>query len=321
MRAEAVKFAEGSDTRLRILAVPYGGPEELDGRDLDGEYFSGKTDLCLDWYPASRPLLYHHGLHPDTDAAPVGKVDSTTATVEDAVGVWVEAELDKQARYYEHIRRLVEQKKLYASSGAMPHLVRKAKDGHIDRWPWVELSLTPTPANPLALVEAKAARDHYAAAGITPPPTLNPNDGAAAGYLDTLDRLTDEVAEVVDLTRRLTAGRAKVGRPQMTASRRERLAGLIAQMQALLDETQPRSPADQADADPADAAPDQAPEPQAEAVEGGEGAGKAEDAPEHGDQGAAHAPAGDPDLAQILAKFRTDERFYEPILAPARGRR
>jgi len=315
---QAVKFADGSQTRLRVLAVPFGGLEELGGRDLDDEFFTAKTDLCHSWYPVSRPLLYQHGLHPDTDVAPVGKVDSSTTTVDD-VGVWVEAELDKQASYFEHIRRMVEQKKLYASSGAMPHLVRKAKNGHIDRWPWVELSLTPTPANPLARVEAKTAVKHYTEAGMTPPPTIDPNDSRS--WAELLETLADDVDEFSAGTRRYSAMRAKVGRA-LNETRRQRLAVLMERMresaseiEAMLAETERRAAVD----DAAESAPD-APAPDATPEEKAVPATPAPTpvieptpTPSVADEGAA-------ELTAIFAKFQRDDAFYGAVLSHSRRR-
>lgn len=160
----AIKFAADSDDTLEILAVPFGGI--LGGRDTDGEYFSAATDLCLDWFQDSRPLLYDHGLDDGPGVAAIGRVDATSATKADD-GWWVRAQLDKSSQYFAAIKELIEKQKLYASSGAMPHLVRRAKHGEILRWPWVELSLTPTPANLLAVVEPAAVEKHYKAAGLT----------------------------------------------------------------------------------------------------------------------------------------------------------
>jgi hypothetical protein len=316
---QAAKFVEGSTDRLKVLAIPFGGPDYLDGSDLDGERFTAKTDLCNDWYTVSRPLLFQHGLDEDaTGVTPVGKVDSSTLAQDD-LGWWVEAQLDRQSRYFAHIARLVEQKKLYASSGAYSHLVRKAKDGEILRWPWVELSLTPTPANPLALVEAKAVREHYLAAGITPPPTIDADDARTWG--DLLDTLADDVAEFAAGTRRYTAMRAKVGRPLSEARRRrltalaERMRESASEVEALLAETGPAAAEAEAEAAAPDAAaptPD-APPAEEKAVPAAPAAGTA--APEP-NPSVAEGAAGE--LTAIFAKFRQDAAYYERVLATPR---
>lgn len=242
-RAPTKAIKAEDDGALRILAIPFGGPLE-DGRDTDGEFFSAETDLALDWFPTQRPLLFHHGLD---DSGPgieaVGRVDVASAE-KTAEGWWVRAWLDKQHAYFRQIGELLEQDALYASSGAMPHLVRKAQNGEITRWPWVELSLTPTPANLFATVEAGEAKAHYKAAGLTPPPTLDA-DGVPS-YSDTLERLTDEIPEFAALSRKLAENRLKVGRP-ISAARRDRLGALMTAMReaakeldALLKETEPK---------------------------------------------------------------------------------
>jgi hypothetical protein len=57
------------------------------------------------------------------------------------------------------VLELVDQGALGWSSGSLPHLVDVATDGYIRRWPIVEGSLTPTPAEPryTDVVAVKAA--------------------------------------------------------------------------------------------------------------------------------------------------------------------
>jgi hypothetical protein len=321
----AVKFVGGSQTRLRILAIPFFGPKELGGRDLDGEFFSAKTDLCTSWYPVQRPLLYEHGLRPGPDVAPVGKVDSATLTTEEGVGVWVEAELDRQARYFEHIRRLVEQKRLYASSGAMPHLVKTAPGGEILRWPWVELSLTPVPANPFAVVEPDKVRKHWKAAGLAlpeahAPPAAEgaPDRGSGAApedgrepkpepepedepdpielseptglrYAAALDRLLVDVPVFVARTESLVGLRAKVGRA-LSSARRARLVALLEAFDAGAADL--RALLAETDPAPQDAGPDAAAEEKA-------------------------APPADVPLAELRARLAAWQPHPTPVSAAA----
>jgi len=158
--AKAVKFAEGSDTELIGLLAPYGGP--FNGSDIQGERFSAKTDFCFDWF-TERPLLYHHGLDPDVGTAVVGRIKALPI---DDVGVWMKAQLDKGSKYYAAIKKLIEQGALQLSSGAMSHLTKVAKTGDILRWPLVEGTLTPTPANFLATVDFATAKAHFKAIDI-----------------------------------------------------------------------------------------------------------------------------------------------------------
>lgn len=152
----AVKFVDGSDTLVRGLGMPFGGP--WNGRDLEGEFFSTKTDFMLDFFTGERPVLFDHGLDEDMDNAIIGRVVEYKAT--DA-GVWTIAQLDRRARYIEKLKELVDRGVLSFSSGAYPALTRVNKStGEIERWPWVELTLTPTPMNPYA-VAGKSYRDLF----------------------------------------------------------------------------------------------------------------------------------------------------------------
>ena len=113
-------------------------------RDLQGEYFTPDTDLGLDWYPR-RPVLYHHGLDGKLGPVMIGQIEVMQP---DTTGVWVEAQLDHRNRWARAVLDLVQREALGWSSGSLPHLVDVSTSGHIRRWPIVEGSLTPTPAEP-----------------------------------------------------------------------------------------------------------------------------------------------------------------------------
>jgi len=143
----AVKFIDGSLSLVRGLGMPFGGP--FGGKDTDGEFFSERTDFMYDFLAGERPTLYHHGLDPEMDGAIVGRV---VEHAKSDMGVWTIVQLDRRAKYIDAISQLVEDKALSFSAGAYPSLVQiDRKTGEILRWPWVELSLTPTPANPYAV--------------------------------------------------------------------------------------------------------------------------------------------------------------------------
>lgn len=199
----ALKFV-GPDT-IEGLAIPFGSPDDL---DTDGEFFSPATDLCLDWFGKSgRPALYDHGLDAALKTALVGR--QTDYDVRDD-GIWAQSQLDRNAKYRKAIDRLVNEGALGYSSGAMAHLAQKdAATGEITRWPWVELSLTPIPANPATLgvhyVKSSDAIARLVALDGTIPDPLkaavadewaasNDNDALPDGakFADILDRLTDE---------------------------------------------------------------------------------------------------------------------------------
>ncbi len=166
---EAVKFADGSDDMLEGIGIPFGGPW-AGGNDIYGEHFSAKTDFALNWF-SERPALFHHGLDSDAGVGVVGRVKAHEVKAD--IGVWTKVQLDKSSEYFAAIKDLVKAGKLFFSSGAMAHLVDVDKrSGEIKRWPWVELSLTPTPANLLATVDFATASRHYKSAGLELPEAL-----------------------------------------------------------------------------------------------------------------------------------------------------
>lgn len=112
--------------------------------DLQGEFFTPETELGLDWYPR-RPVLYHHGLDDTLGPVMIGQIETLRP---DETGVWVEAQLDLRNRWARAVLDLVRRSVLGWSSGSLPHLVDVAASGYIRRWPIVEGSLTPTPAEP-----------------------------------------------------------------------------------------------------------------------------------------------------------------------------
>ncbi len=112
------------------------------GKDLEGDYFTPETDFSLDWYP-QRPVLYHHGFDKTLKATAIGSIDTIKL---DKVGLWAEAQLDLHNQYLEAVQGLIDKGILGWSSGALPQAVEKDYDGRIKRWPIIEGSLTPTPA-------------------------------------------------------------------------------------------------------------------------------------------------------------------------------
>lgn len=147
----AVKMIDERSGRIGGYLLVWGAPPHQDEggeadiqRDLQGEYFTPQTDVGLDWYE-QRPVLYHHGLDGALKAAVIGVIDTLRP---DETGLWAEAQLDLHKRYVRAVRRLVDLGVLSWSSGSLPHLVDVAADGRIKRWPIVEGSLTPTPAEP-----------------------------------------------------------------------------------------------------------------------------------------------------------------------------
>lgn len=256
----ALKFVAGSNDTVEGLGIPFGGP--FDGKDLDGEFFAPDTDLCLDWFD-QRPALYDHGTDPATKAEVVGRVVHHEIRAD---GVWATTQLDRKHRYHAAITSLVERGALGYSSGAMPHLVQKDQgSGKLTRWPWVELSLTPTPANPDAVVyrvkSAALALEHLGAIMAVPTPVedllraLDDGDATKSGlehgpFAAHGQRVLADVIAFVGRTRERAVARDKVGRVLSTANRDlltahlEQLDSLAAagdEIRRLLRETDPEA--------------------------------------------------------------------------------
>jgi cation transport regulator ChaB len=184
-----VKFAEGSDTTIEGLGVPF-------GLDLDGESFGPETDLCLDWFPnGGRPILYHHGFNDTVKMAAIGHEVESKLT--DA-GLWVRAELDKSSKYYERVKQLVEKGAVGWSSGAPDHKVKTGKNGRYQRWPPVEFSLTPTPSFPNRVsyaVKTADAIEHLQAVDTEIPEPLNASE-IEDGMVATADAARDAAKQI-----------------------------------------------------------------------------------------------------------------------------
>lgn len=254
MKSMAVKFVKGSRDLIEGLAIPFGS---MGRKDLDGEFFTKDTDLCLEWFN-ERPLLYHHGLHDTIKATVVGRVKSYDIRDD---GVWVQAEIDKNSRYRQHVSKLIDEAAVGFSSGAMQHLVETdTKTGRITRWPWVEESLTPTPASPDALqvyaVKSTDLIEHLAAIE-TPIPaaliasalkSMDTNDGSEHGPFTAHGQRV--LADVRDFVDRIGARKDARTKADRTLSENDRsvlldLQGLLwtisADVDAMIRATDPQA--------------------------------------------------------------------------------
>ncbi len=153
-----VKMLDAGAGRIGGYLVVWGSPG---ARDLHGEYFTPQTDLALAWY-SRRPVLYQHGRDGHLKTAVIGVLDTLRP---DDVGLWAEAQLDLRQRYVRAVRALVARGALGWSSGSLPHLVEVEQDGRIVRWPVIEGSLTPTPAEPRRS-DAQTIKSAYAQLGL-----------------------------------------------------------------------------------------------------------------------------------------------------------
>ena len=155
---KTVKMIDEPAGRVGGYLITWG---EANQPDMQGEYFTPETDVGLDWYER-RPVLYHHGLDGALKAAVIGVIDTLAP---DEIGLWAEAQLDLHKRYVRAVQRLVDQGALSWSSGSLPHLVEVGEGGRIKRWPIVEGSLTPTPAEPRR-TDVRTLKSAYKALGL-----------------------------------------------------------------------------------------------------------------------------------------------------------
>jgi hypothetical protein len=177
---EPIKAEQLGTAKWRVLAIPFGGPFK-GGKDLDGEYFSPRSDIKADWFD-KRPVLFHHAQDETVKDATLGTEDDLE--LEDD-GWWGTVWLDRSHQYWAQVTKLLAAGKMYGSSGALGHLVRKDhKSGEILVWPHIEQTLTPTPANPFSRVIPTKALDHFKTAGIAV-------DGLEAGRLLGHDSTSD----------------------------------------------------------------------------------------------------------------------------------
>lgn len=143
--------------------------------DLQGDWFTGKTEFHIDWYPRI-PILFEHTKDGVVKSTAVGTI--TERGVDD-LGVWVKGVLDRSNRYVEHIKTLIKDGRMGWSSGSMSHIVqpppnpRTGVRGEIKEWALCEASLTVTPAEPRTLgvpikhfIEPRTAELAYKSMGL-----------------------------------------------------------------------------------------------------------------------------------------------------------
>jgi hypothetical protein len=151
-----VKATLVSDDHFRLLAIPFGGP--LGGKDLDGEFFSPRTDIKPDWF-AERPVLWHHGQDDYMTDTVIGKATDLTREED---GWWVDVWIKAGEKRAELVKRLAQKAPIYGSSGTIGYLRKATKAGEILVWPYVEQTLTTSPQNALSVTKpAKAWLDDF----------------------------------------------------------------------------------------------------------------------------------------------------------------
>lgn len=168
---EMAAWFDGKHPR-RLLAIPFGGPilhpKAPQGVDLDGEWFSERTDIygaykALKDTPERR-LDWHHGGDELMRRVVIGK--SILDPDPDEDGWWVDAWLARGSKHLAMVRRLVERgAQLFGSSEAASKSV-DPETGEITEWPMILETLTLAPINTLSVLRPAKAADPNDAVGL-----------------------------------------------------------------------------------------------------------------------------------------------------------
>lgn len=186
---KALKATVIDDDAFRLLAIPFGGPIPLPsaplGADLQGEWFSGKTDIKPDWF-TERPVLWHHGQDRFVGQTLFGK--AINLTLDEDTGWWVDVWFKAGERRKDLIRQLHDRgAEIFGSTATIPSLVRKASSGEIEVWPFIEQTLSTSPVNTYSVMRPmKAVLDDFTEADIA-------MAGAQKALLSALDDLQSDL--------------------------------------------------------------------------------------------------------------------------------
>jgi hypothetical protein len=130
-------------------------------KDKSGEYFTPQTKLnngkIIDGDGVE--CLYHHGLKfadidpplKDTKGVPIEEHEFPAwKTKRDDIGIWAEINMRMNDRYEAAMYHEAKAGRIGTSTGVPNHRIKKDKEtGEIQRWPIAEISLTPTPCEPM----------------------------------------------------------------------------------------------------------------------------------------------------------------------------
>lgn len=165
------------------------------------DFFTVETDFGRG-LKAGVDLLYNHGL-PNVGPQPNALADRTLGEAElsvksdDPASVWMTGQLNLRDDYEKKVLDAVKAGKMALSSGTATHLIRRQKQGNgahkVLRWPLVEASITPIPADPRTWVSgATKSLDEWAVETKCGPyyDSPGPMDPGRAASMAVIDRLT-----------------------------------------------------------------------------------------------------------------------------------
>jgi len=184
--------------------------------DLQGDYFTKDTELGTF---TDLPVLYHHGADKTIGKRVIGR-----GTIkQDAIGLWVEAQLAMRDEYEKEIYALAEKGALGWSSGAVSHLVEREykseKIAWVKTWWIAEASLTPTPAE--AQNEAFTIKGNVIAMPEEAQPVSAMQTQTISDDTETLEetKTTMEANDVTELKAQIAALTAIVNEPKVEAGK------------------------------------------------------------------------------------------------------
>lgn len=130
--------------RVGAYCVLWGAPHI---KDLTNEYFTVETSELTSIFDGVHrlPALYNHSLDSTMKSRVVGVVDTLK---KDDVGLWYESQMKMSDEYDRMIMDMIQKGRLKTSTQTFPVARRVESDGRISRWPIVEITFTPTPAEP-----------------------------------------------------------------------------------------------------------------------------------------------------------------------------
>lgn len=128
---------------IQAYGAIWGSPQQ---RDLHKEWFSKSTEELTSVFDqmGKIPFFFQHAADETIKSTVIGEVVEMST---DDIGLWYRARVREHEAYKRMVKPLLEEKKLYSSTGVLPAAKRVNKmTGQIVRWPIIEITGTHTPA-------------------------------------------------------------------------------------------------------------------------------------------------------------------------------
>ena len=144
-----------------------------------GEFFTPSTK-GLDDLPV-KVVTFEHDQETDPDGSPIRDIlGRTLDEVDDRVGRWFRAQIEKSRQYAQYVLRLIEQGKLSVSSETASHWRQVADNGEIKRWRTAGYTLTTHPMEP-RITGVEVLAKSFKSLDLDLPHEDEQTSGAAAG--------------------------------------------------------------------------------------------------------------------------------------------